>query len=84
VTPLELPEDDLEASRAELRRWLAEHPDPGGATLAEAGLVAPHYPRPWGLGAGPQLQLLPRTASSSPAPTPRRPSTGASATSSST
>jgi 3-oxochol-4-en-24-oyl-CoA dehydrogenase len=55
---LPLTADDLDASRDLLRRWLAEHPDPDGPTLAEAGLVAPHYPPPWGLGAGPQLQFL--------------------------
>lgn len=58
MSPLALRGDDLEASRAELRRWLGEHPDADGATLAAAGLVAPHYPPPWGLGAGPQLQLV--------------------------
>ncbi|HEU5083256.1 MAG TPA: acyl-CoA dehydrogenase family protein [Acidimicrobiales bacterium] len=58
MSPLALRDDDLEAGRTELRRWLAEHPDPDGPTLATAGLVAPHYPPPWGLGAGPQLQLL--------------------------
>lgn len=53
-----LDDAELEGRRAELRRWLAAHPDPDGATLAEAGLVAPHYPTPWGHGAGPELQLL--------------------------
>lgn len=31
--------------------WLADHPRPTGEELARAGLVAPHWPRPWGLGA---------------------------------
>lgn len=53
-----LDDTDLEASRTELRRWLAAHPDPDGPTLAAAGLVAPHHPAPWGFGAGPALQLL--------------------------
>jgi len=44
--------------RAEVRAWLAEHPDPDGPTLAAAGLVAPHWPRPWGLDADPDLQLV--------------------------
>jgi len=43
--------------RAAVRAWLAAHPDPDGPTLAAAGLVAPHWPPPWGLGAGPDLQL---------------------------
>jgi alkylation response protein AidB-like acyl-CoA dehydrogenase len=45
-------------TRAELRAWLAGHPDPDGRTLAAAGLVAPHWPRPWGLDAGPDDQLV--------------------------
>lgn len=44
--------------RRELRAWLAEHPSPDGATLAAAGLVAPHWPRPWGLDADPDHQLV--------------------------
>ena len=53
----ELPPDD-DPRRAEVRAWLAENPAPGGRQLAEAGLVAPHWPRPWGLGADPVHQLL--------------------------
>jgi len=44
--------------RAEIRTWLEQHPDPTGRQLAEAGLVAPHWPEPWGLGAEPALQLV--------------------------
>ncbi len=58
MSPLALTDDDLPASRAALRAWLADHPRPDGAALAAAGLVAPHYPEPWGVGAGPELQLL--------------------------
>ncbi len=43
--------------RVEVRTWLAEHPRPTGRQLAEAGLVAPHWPRPWGLDADPVHQL---------------------------
>ena len=49
----ELPED--------ARPALGWAPARGGARqerLAEAGLVAPHYPRPWGRGAGPQEQAV--------------------------
>jgi alkylation response protein AidB-like acyl-CoA dehydrogenase len=53
-----LTDDDPAASRDELTVWLAANPDPDGPTLAAAGLVAPHYPPPWGVGAGPALQLL--------------------------
>ncbi len=53
----ELPPDD-DARRLELREWFAEHPDPSGRELAERGLVAPNWPRRWGLEADPLHQLL--------------------------
>jgi 3-oxochol-4-en-24-oyl-CoA dehydrogenase len=53
----ELPPDD-DPRRIEVRRWLDEHPSPSGRSLAEAGLVAPHWPRPWGLDADPIHQLV--------------------------
>ena len=54
---LALPGDDHPA-RVAARRWLAEHPDPTPRQLAESGYVAPHWPRPWGLGADPVSQLV--------------------------
>ncbi len=50
-------EDAAARSRAEVERWLAEHPDPTGRQLAEAGYVVPHWPEPFGRGAGPLEQL---------------------------
>ncbi|MGA7833730.1 MAG: acyl-CoA dehydrogenase family protein [Acidimicrobiales bacterium] len=50
--------DDLDPRRDELRRWLAEHPDPSGRELADAGLVAPSWPEPWGRNASVEYQLL--------------------------
>jgi alkylation response protein AidB-like acyl-CoA dehydrogenase len=50
------PEDD--SRRQEIRTWLSEHPSPTGRQLAEAGYVVPHWPRPWGVQAGPLEQLL--------------------------
>lgn len=44
--------------RHAVREWLAAHPSPTGRQLAEAGYVAPHWPRPWGLDADPVHQLL--------------------------
>ncbi|MFQ5553986.1 MAG: acyl-CoA dehydrogenase family protein [Acidimicrobiia bacterium] len=41
-----------------MRSWLAEHPDPDGRELAEAGYVAPHWPEPWGLGADVEARLI--------------------------
>jgi 3-oxochol-4-en-24-oyl-CoA dehydrogenase len=45
-------------TRDRLRAWLAAHPSPAGAELAETGLVAPHWPPPWGLGADADTQLM--------------------------
>jgi 3-oxochol-4-en-24-oyl-CoA dehydrogenase len=53
----ELPPDD-DPRRLAVREWIAEHPSPTGRQLAEAGYVAPHWPRPWGLDADPIHQLL--------------------------
>ena len=40
-----------------VRAWIGAHPQATGAELAAAGLVVPHWPAPWGLGADPALQL---------------------------
>jgi alkylation response protein AidB-like acyl-CoA dehydrogenase len=53
----ELPGED-DDRRVAVRRWLADHPDPSGRDLAEAGFVAPHWPVPWGLDADPIHQIL--------------------------
>ena len=54
---------DAAPLRAQVQSFLAEHA-PGGAyppdfarRLAAAGFVAPHWPRPWGIDAGPVEQL---------------------------
>ena len=54
---LGLPGEQYPARRA-FRQWLVEHPDPTPHQLADAGYVAPHWPRPWGLGADPVDQLV--------------------------
>lgn len=53
-----LPGSDDEALRLEVRAWLAAHPHPSGRALAEAGLVAPHLPAPWGRDASPVQQVV--------------------------
>jgi alkylation response protein AidB-like acyl-CoA dehydrogenase len=53
----ELPGDD-DPRRQAVRAWLADHPAPTGRQLAEAGFVAPHWPKPWGLDADPIHQLV--------------------------
>ncbi|MEY2423737.1 MAG: hypothetical protein QOI95_3804 [Acidimicrobiaceae bacterium] len=44
--------------RAEIQAWLAKHPRPSGRQLAEAGYVAPHWPKPYGLDADPVHQIV--------------------------
>jgi alkylation response protein AidB-like acyl-CoA dehydrogenase len=44
--------------RREIREWLDHHPKPSGEQLARRGLVAPHWPKPWGLDASPIEQLI--------------------------
>jgi alkylation response protein AidB-like acyl-CoA dehydrogenase len=53
----ELPADD-DPRRLDVRGWLAEHPNPTAADLAQAGYVVPHWPKPWGLEADPLTQLV--------------------------
>src|SRR5690349_7000384 len=53
----ELPAED-DPRRAEVRAWLTEHPNPTGRVLAEAGYVAPHWPKPYGLDADPITQMI--------------------------
>ncbi len=54
---IDLPADD-DPRRLEIRQWLAEHPAPTPGQLVEAGFVTAHWPRPWGLDAAPELQLI--------------------------
>lgn len=49
---------DDDPRRVAIRSWLTEHPHPTGRELAEAGLVAPHLPAPWGRGADAELQVI--------------------------
>jgi 3-oxochol-4-en-24-oyl-CoA dehydrogenase len=53
----QLPAPD-DPRRLAVRAWLAEHPQPTGRELAEAGYVAPHWPEPYGVGADPEHQLI--------------------------
>lgn len=52
-----LPADD-DPRRRDVRDWLNRHPSPTPADLAGAGLVAPGWDPPWGLGADPEHQYL--------------------------
>lgn len=54
---LDLPPAD-DPRRQQVRAWLAQHPDPSRVELAAAGYVAPHWPRPWGLDADVEHQLV--------------------------
>ena len=57
-----LPQDDdvdqSDPRRVEIREWIERHPNPSGKDLAQAGLVAPHWPEPWGRGASVEDQLI--------------------------
>jgi alkylation response protein AidB-like acyl-CoA dehydrogenase len=53
----ELPSEH-DPRRLAVREWLEANPTPTGRQLAEAGYVAPHWPRPWGLDADPIHQLV--------------------------
>src|SRR5437764_4553409 len=49
---------ETDPRRAEIRAWLAKHPHASGRQLADAGYVAPHWPKPYGLDADPVHQLV--------------------------
>ena len=53
----ELPGQD-DSRRVAIRAWIADNPAPTNRQLADAGLVAPHWPRPYGLDADPEHQLI--------------------------
>ncbi len=53
----DLPSQD-DPRRLDVRRWLADNPDPTGRELAEAGYVVPHWPAPYGIDASPMHQLI--------------------------
>jgi len=52
-----LPAED-DPRRLAIRDWLHVHPAPTSRELAEAGYVAPHWPRPYGIDADPIHQLI--------------------------
>jgi alkylation response protein AidB-like acyl-CoA dehydrogenase len=54
---IDLPADD-DPRRLEVRRWFEAHPKPSARELVEAGYVVPHWPKPYGLDADPELQLI--------------------------
>ena len=53
----ELPGEDHPQRKA-VRAWFEANPEPSSRDLAEAGYVVPHWPKPWGLAAEPELQLI--------------------------
>ncbi|MCU1363023.1 MAG: acyl-CoA dehydrogenase [Acidimicrobiaceae bacterium] len=55
---LETGVDARDPRRVALRAWLGAHPSPSGRDLADAKLVAPAWPEPWGLGASVEYQLV--------------------------
>jgi len=53
----ELPSED-DPRRLEVRAWFEAHPRPRARAMAEAGYATPHWPRPWGLAADAETQLI--------------------------
>jgi len=53
----ELPAED-HPRRKPIRDWFESNPRPTPRQLAEAGFIVPHWPRPWGLEADAELQLI--------------------------
>src|SRR5258708_1471330 len=53
----ELPGEDHPKRKA-IRAWFEANPEPSALALAQAGFVVPHWPRPWGLEADAELQLI--------------------------
>src|ERR1700677_2599397 len=53
----ELPKED-DPRRLAVRAWFEARPRPSGRELAAAGYAPPHWPRPWGLGADAETQLI--------------------------
>ena len=51
-------EDFDHPMRTTVREWIAQNPKPSFQDLADAGFVAPHWPRPHGLQADPLEQLV--------------------------
>ena len=48
-----------DSRRLEIREWLSLHDsEPTQEQLARAGYVAPHWPKPYGMGADPIHQLI--------------------------
>ncbi len=50
------PEND--AYRMQVRAWIDKNPNPNYKQLVDAGYVVPHWPKPYGLEAGPLEQLI--------------------------
>ena len=53
----DMPAND-DPRREDVRRWLADHPNPTNETLHRGGYIVPHWPEPYGLDADPMHQLI--------------------------
>ena len=53
----ELPKEN-DPRRLEVRAWFEARSRPSGRQLAEAGYATPHWPKPWGLAADAETQLI--------------------------
>jgi 3-oxochol-4-en-24-oyl-CoA dehydrogenase len=53
----DLPAED-DPRRLEVRAWFESNPKPTGRQWLESGYSVPHWPKPWGLAADAELQLI--------------------------
>jgi 3-oxochol-4-en-24-oyl-CoA dehydrogenase len=53
----ELPKEN-DPRRVEIRAWFEARPRPTGRQLADAGYSTPHWPKPWGLAADAEMQVI--------------------------
>ena len=52
-----LPDTD-DPRRDAVRAWIAEHPEPTGRELLDAGYMVPRWPAPYGIDADPTLTFI--------------------------
>jgi alkylation response protein AidB-like acyl-CoA dehydrogenase len=53
----DLPSQD-DSRRLAVRAWFAAHPTPSGQDWLDSGYTVPHWPKPWGLEADAEFQLI--------------------------
>jgi len=49
---------ETDPRRIEVRTWLAQHPKPTARQILDSGYLVPHWPKPYGLSADGELQII--------------------------